>query len=126
MNSEVQIIISFLFKRSGKNKLKESEIYLSLSLELGWFSARESREFVTYALQHQDTIEAMRERRKQKEHYKKLKKLVPIPIIVGILAALIMYNLYGGDEVFKAFLSWVIGLTLIVTIITYLPKNLEK
>ena len=51
MNSEVQIIISFLFKRSGKNKLKESEIYLPLSLELGWFSARESREFVTYALQ---------------------------------------------------------------------------
>ena len=51
MNSEAQIIISFLFKRSGKNKLKESEIYLPLSLELGWFSARESREFVTYALQ---------------------------------------------------------------------------
>lgn len=51
MNSEAHTIISFLFKRSGKNKLKESEIYLPLSLELGWFSARESREFVTYALQ---------------------------------------------------------------------------
>jgi len=51
VNSEAHTIISFLFKRSGKNKLKESEIYLPLSLELGWFSARESREFVTYALQ---------------------------------------------------------------------------
>ena len=51
MNSESQIIISFLFKRSGKDELKESEIYLPLSLELGWFSAREAREFVTYALE---------------------------------------------------------------------------
>ena len=51
MNSESKIIISFLFKRSGKDKLKESEIYLPLSLELGWFSAREAKGFVTYALQ---------------------------------------------------------------------------
>ena len=51
MNTEASIIISFLFKRSGKDKLKESEIYLPLSLELGWFSAREAKEFVTYALQ---------------------------------------------------------------------------
>ncbi len=83
-------------------------------------------EIVTYALHNKDTIEAMRERRKQKEHYKNLKRLVPIPIIIGVLAALIMYNMYGGEAVFKAFLSWVIGLTLIVTIITYLPKNIGK
>ena len=51
MNSESQIIISFLFKRSGKDKLKDSEIYLPLSLELGWFSAREARGFVTYAVE---------------------------------------------------------------------------
>ncbi len=51
MNSEAQIIISFLFKRSGKDELKDSEIYLPLSLELGWFSAREARDFVTYAIE---------------------------------------------------------------------------
>ena len=51
MNSEARIIISFLFKRSGKDKLTESEIYLPLSLELGWFSARDAKGFVTYALQ---------------------------------------------------------------------------
>ncbi len=51
MNSEAQIIISFLFKRSGKDELKDSEIYLPLSLELGWFSAREARDFVTSALE---------------------------------------------------------------------------
>ena len=55
MNSEAHIIISFLFKRSGKGKLTEPEIYLSLSLELGWFSAREAKGFVTYAL-HQKLL----------------------------------------------------------------------
>ena len=50
MDSEAKIIISFLFKRSGKNELKETEIYLPLSIELGWFSNRESIEFVKHAL----------------------------------------------------------------------------
>jgi len=50
VNSEAKIIISFLFKRSGKDKLTESEIYLPLSLELGWFTTKESREFVNYAI----------------------------------------------------------------------------
>jgi hypothetical protein len=55
MNSEEEIIIAFLFKRSGKNALKEAEIYLPLSIELGWFSTKESQEFITYAL-HQHIL----------------------------------------------------------------------
>jgi hypothetical protein len=50
MASEAEIIIAFLFKRSGKNELKKSEIYLPLSLELGWFSTKESQEFLNYAV----------------------------------------------------------------------------
>ena len=50
MNFEAKIIISFLFKRSGKNQLTEAEIYLPLSIELGWFSTKESHEFVNNAL----------------------------------------------------------------------------
>ena len=50
MDSEAEIIIAFLFNRSGKNELKESEIYLPLSIELGWFSTKESHEFVNHAL----------------------------------------------------------------------------
>jgi hypothetical protein len=52
MNSEAQIIIAFLFKRSGKTSLKDSELYLPLSMELGWFSTKEAQEFVTYAMNH--------------------------------------------------------------------------
>ena len=50
MNSDAKIIIAFLFKRSGKSELKEAEIYLPLSIELGWFSTKESHEFLNNAL----------------------------------------------------------------------------
>jgi len=51
MESEVKIIIAFVFKRSGKAELKASDIYLTLSLELGWFSSQEAKNFVAYCLQ---------------------------------------------------------------------------
>jgi len=50
MDSEAKIIIAFLFNRSGKTELKESELYLPLSMELGWLSTKESQEFVKYAI----------------------------------------------------------------------------
>ncbi len=50
MDSEAKIIIAFLFKRSGKNELKASELYLPLSMNLQWFSPNESKAFVTRAL----------------------------------------------------------------------------
>lgn len=51
MESEVKIIIAFVFKRSGKPELKASDIYLTLSIELGWFSSQQAKNFVAYALQ---------------------------------------------------------------------------
>jgi hypothetical protein len=53
MDSEAKIILAFLFNRSGKTKLKESELYLPLSMELGWLSTKESQEFVKYALKQE-------------------------------------------------------------------------
>jgi len=53
MDSEAKIMIAFLFNRSGKNELKDSEIYLPLSMELGWLSAKESQEFIKYAIKQE-------------------------------------------------------------------------
>lgn len=53
MDPEAKIIIAFLFNRSGKTALKESEIYLPLSMELGWFSTKEAHEFVTNAIRQE-------------------------------------------------------------------------
>lgn len=51
MDSEEEIIITFLFKRSGKNMLSEPEIYLPLSFELEWFSTKDAHEFVNRILE---------------------------------------------------------------------------
>ena len=53
MDSEAKIIIAFLFNRSGKTELKDSELYLPLSMELGWLSAKESKEFIQYAIKQE-------------------------------------------------------------------------
>jgi len=50
MDSEAKIIIAFLFNRSGKTQLKESDLYLPLSMELGWLSTKEAQGFVKTAL----------------------------------------------------------------------------
>jgi hypothetical protein len=50
MESEAKIILAFLFNRSGKTTLTEAEVYLPLSMELGWFSTKEAQEFITLAL----------------------------------------------------------------------------
>lgn len=54
MTDQEKIILSFIFKRSGKSNLKESDIYLPLSLELGWFSLQQAKEFVKKCIQHKN------------------------------------------------------------------------
>jgi hypothetical protein len=50
MVSEKEIIISFLFKRSGKELLKFSDLYLALSMELNWFTPDDAKSFISQAL----------------------------------------------------------------------------
>lgn len=57
MSSEAEIILTFIYKRSGKKELKDSEIYLPLSLELGWFNNKEARSFVEHSIKNEILIE---------------------------------------------------------------------
>jgi len=50
MPSETEIIIAFLFKRSGKSKLNFSDLYLTLSMNLNWFAPEDAKAFVNSAL----------------------------------------------------------------------------
>ena len=50
MATEAEITITFIFRRSGKQELKLSELYLPLSMELGWFSPHEAKDFVKMAI----------------------------------------------------------------------------
>jgi hypothetical protein len=51
MKNEAEIILSFLFKRSGKTKLRQSDIYLSLALDLNWFSISSAKTFLKNSLE---------------------------------------------------------------------------
>jgi len=51
MDSEVKIIITFIFKRSGKQKLTFSDLYLTLSMDLNWFTPEDAKKFVNEALE---------------------------------------------------------------------------
>jgi len=42
-------IIAFVFNRSGKKHLQDSEIYLTISMELKWCSPKIAKDFVTNA-----------------------------------------------------------------------------
>lgn len=55
--NQTKIIISFLFKRSGKEELNVSDLYLSLSMDLKWFSPKEAKDFVNLALLQNCLIE---------------------------------------------------------------------
>ena len=49
MDSEAMFIVASVFKRSGKKKLSSSDIYLILSMDLGWFPPAEAKKFVLWA-----------------------------------------------------------------------------
>lgn len=52
MNSEAKIIIAFLFKRSGKKEMAQSEFYLTLSMDLKWFTPKKAKDFTIWSLKN--------------------------------------------------------------------------
>lgn len=57
MESEIKEIISFIFKRSGKKNLTKTEFYLSLSIDLKWFSPNKANEFLNYIIDKKFLVE---------------------------------------------------------------------
>ena len=50
MPSETEIIIAFIFKRSGKTEIEFTEFYLTLSMDLKWFTPKQAKDFINTAL----------------------------------------------------------------------------
>lgn len=57
---------------------------------------------------------------------KYLGKLMPLPIIIGLLAVFLIVYIYGWREFFKLFLSWIVSLTLVATGAYYIWKQYEQ
>lgn len=52
MASDAETIIAFIFKRSGKLELTYSDFYLTLSMDLNWFTPDNAKNFVNKALKN--------------------------------------------------------------------------
>lgn len=50
------------------------------------------------------------------------KSIISVPIIIGIFASIILYEEFGWRALENTLLSWTIGLTIIVTIITLIER----
>ena len=75
MTDDLKNVIAFLFKRSGKEELALSELYLTLSMELNWFSPKEAKEIMALALQ-QNVLTKKGDKLKPTFDYKKM--VVPV------------------------------------------------
>lgn len=51
MISDAEKTIAFLFKRSGKKEMKYSDFYLTLSMDLNWFTPEDAKDFINKALE---------------------------------------------------------------------------
>jgi hypothetical protein len=51
MSNDMEKIIAFLMKRSGKKSLPESEFYLTMSMDLQWCPPKQAKLFVANALE---------------------------------------------------------------------------
>ncbi|MBS3777932.1 MAG: DUF2240 family protein [Candidatus Thermoplasmatota archaeon] len=49
MTNEAKQVLAFIFKRSGKETLPASDVYLAISMELQWCSPKEAKAFVRQA-----------------------------------------------------------------------------
>lgn len=50
MVSEAETIIAFVFKKNGKKELPSSLFYLTLSMDLNWFTPNDAKKFMQHAI----------------------------------------------------------------------------
>ncbi len=57
---------------------------------------------------------------------KVIRRLLPLPYIIGAIAIFLLIYLYGWAEFFKFFLSWCVSITLVATGAYYVWKYYER
>jgi len=55
-----------------------------------------------------------------------LRRLITVELLIGIIAAFSMYMQFGWVELERTLLSWIIGITMVSTIITFMIDRYKK
>ncbi|MBN1646116.1 hypothetical protein JW868_03715 [Candidatus Woesearchaeota archaeon] len=80
--------------------------------------------FVRYNIQEKQ----IRQKKEKEEKRRRimLKKLVPIPIALGMIAGVYYLVRFGWIEFEKMFISWLVGITLVAAIVTWIVEFERK
>jgi len=58
-----------------------------------------------------------------KEMRNKIRQYISFPIIIGIVASIIYFNMFGFNMYVKDLLSWTIGITIVSVVLAALPNG---
>lgn len=68
----------------------------------------------------------MKQQREQERRFDHLRHYLPIPIVIGIIACFLFIWLYGWRSFLEVFLSWVIGITIVTTVIALFGRKRRR
>jgi len=94
MNSEEEIIIAFVFKRVGKPELEFTNFYLTLSMDLNWFTPEDAKIFIENAIKENLVI-------KEKGGVKPTFDIEEIQIPLGFYPSKDLFKKVKAEEVEK-------------------------
>lgn len=77
-------------------------------------------------LQRKDYVRLKKKELAFRKIFRRAIALISVQLILGFGAGYLMYILFGWEELAKSVLSWVIGLTLVATMITAFLNRYHK
>lgn len=87
---------------------------------------KEYEEIIHDALHRQNEAHSQRHVHQWKHYKDVLRTFLPVPIIIGAVASIIFYKIYGPEDLIRVMLSWTIGITFVATLSATLVNKLEK
>ena len=102
---------------------KKAKLYKPVELEEMLQKALNKREAkLKKVIEEERMIRDIRKEQQSRLFKRQVNKMVSIPLIIGIIAAVMMWYKFGWVELEKSLLSWIIGLTILGTFIALLEK----
>lgn len=80
---------------------------------------KEWAEMIERGMRRHEQQQAVEQNRRMRD----LRKYIPIPIVLGLLASILYVLLWGWETFLQDFLSWVIGITIVTTVLALFPRR---
>ena len=74
------------------------------------------------SVQDQQIRAQRREKKERIERAKQYKKYLPVPIVIGVIACIVMWNEFGARKLAEHVLSWTIGITIVGTLMAAMKR----